>query len=629
MTSNNSSSNMNYFTNIFSENKVFAIIKVRNKKKWTKEEDSKLIRLAEKNREKHWKEISKNFLNKNPLQCFSRYKRIKPGIIKGTWTKEEDEHILNLVGICGKSWSKLAKIMKSRNGKQIRDRFINVLDPDVKKGKFTYKEDKKIKELYKRYGPRWATIARNLPNRTPDMIKNRFHSSIKKYLHQKTSVYKNQNKSKTPKDKENYLMKMDLQNNLNSGEYLLHSNSKSFSEKKIGIDISNCSSSIQEINNQTYLFKNSCNRMFYNDIKNTFSSSFFNKETNIFINENENICNPFDKIFSIENFRNNLKSEFNNIENKINNISPIANAEVIIDSERTVSISDYSSRAKEKKIQFSKFKDFEHSRNHSNENFFEFPVEQTHLGFLMFSNPKFEIADKKILIDSNLNKEYCLKNQKNFEINSLKDNTLLTEIKFRDDSDKIFSNCSNLINNQNKNEKYDKFNEEIIHILSENYNVLGHAINDHYNCNINKLTYDKIIKNEQLIEKLKSYSSLEKDFYTQEKIATNAGLIETNLYQNSEFEFNHNKNNFLNSSENSKSTNLVSCQNHSTCSNNFFTLDENEHSSHDNIINTNGNSYNISLMEDNNQMNFINFADSPFRMNSPKYYDFEDFFNNN
>jgi len=162
------------------EDKIFQIIKIKNKKKWTKEEDNLLIKLADKFREKHWKEISKNFVNKNALQCFSRYKRIRPGIIKGSWSKEEDERIYQLVNIYGKSWSKISKILVTRNGKQIRDRFINVLDPEIKKGKFTEEEDNTLIRLFKYYGPRWATIAKHFPNRTADMIKNRYHSSIKK-----------------------------------------------------------------------------------------------------------------------------------------------------------------------------------------------------------------------------------------------------------------------------------------------------------------------------------------------------------------------------------------------------------------------------------------------------------------
>lgn len=163
-------------------NLIFAIKKIKNQKKWTKEEDEQLISLAERFSEKNWKEISKRFVKKNSLQCFSRYKRIRPGIIKGSWKKEEDNKIIELVTKHGKAWSKISKILGTRNGKQIRDRYINVLDPEIKKGKFTEEEDQILIELYKGNGPKWATIAKYYPNRTADMIKNRFHSSIKKRL---------------------------------------------------------------------------------------------------------------------------------------------------------------------------------------------------------------------------------------------------------------------------------------------------------------------------------------------------------------------------------------------------------------------------------------------------------------
>lgn len=161
-------------------NLIFSIKKVKNQKKWTREEDELLIILAQKFNEKHWKEISRRFLKKNSLQCFSRYKRIRPGIIKGSWKKEEDIEIISLVEEHGKSWSKISKIMNTRNGKQIRDRFINVLDPEIKKGKFTDEEDIRLISLFQELGPKWATIAKFYPLRTADMIKNRFHSSIKK-----------------------------------------------------------------------------------------------------------------------------------------------------------------------------------------------------------------------------------------------------------------------------------------------------------------------------------------------------------------------------------------------------------------------------------------------------------------
>lgn len=171
-------------------NLIFNIRKIKNQKKWTREEDVLLIALAEKFNEKHWKEISKRFTKKNSLQCFSRYKRIRPGIIKGSWKKDEDQIIFELVRKYGKSWSKISKILGTRNGKQIRDRYINVLDPEIRKGKFTEEEDHKLIALYKQYGPKWATIGKYYLNRTADMIKNRFHSSIKKKITSDISEFK-------------------------------------------------------------------------------------------------------------------------------------------------------------------------------------------------------------------------------------------------------------------------------------------------------------------------------------------------------------------------------------------------------------------------------------------------------
>ena len=160
--------------------KIFLIRKVLNQKKWTKEEDKQLIELVQSHNEKKWKEISNFFHNKNPLQCFSRYKRIKPGVNKGSWNKEEDDEIMKLIKIHGTNWSLISKIIKTRNNKQIRDRYINILAPNLNKKKFTFEEDMLIIKLYKEFGAKWSRIHTYFKNRTTDMIKNRFHSSIKK-----------------------------------------------------------------------------------------------------------------------------------------------------------------------------------------------------------------------------------------------------------------------------------------------------------------------------------------------------------------------------------------------------------------------------------------------------------------
>ena len=77
--------------------KIFISTKIHKSNHWLKEEDDLLLLLAQKYNEKSWIKVSLFFKNKNPAQCRARYKRIRPGIIKGSWSKEEDNSILQLV----------------------------------------------------------------------------------------------------------------------------------------------------------------------------------------------------------------------------------------------------------------------------------------------------------------------------------------------------------------------------------------------------------------------------------------------------------------------------------------------------------------------------------------------------
>ena len=73
--------------------------------------------------------------------------------------------------------------MTNRTGKQIRDRYLNYLDTNVKKEKFSLEEDKNLRELYLKYGSKWTKISKYIDGRTPEMIKNRFYSFWKSKIH--------------------------------------------------------------------------------------------------------------------------------------------------------------------------------------------------------------------------------------------------------------------------------------------------------------------------------------------------------------------------------------------------------------------------------------------------------------
>jgi myb proto-oncogene protein len=162
------------------------------KNTFTPEEDKLLLDLVSTYQGKNWKVISSFIPNKNYIQCFSRYRRIRPGIKRGAWTKEEDETIIELYNKFGKQWSYIAKHLNGRNGKQVRDRYINILDPNLNKSSFSTEEDNEIMKYYLIYGAKWAKIAKESNmRRSPDMVKNRFYSKLKKQRVNKLNTLNN------------------------------------------------------------------------------------------------------------------------------------------------------------------------------------------------------------------------------------------------------------------------------------------------------------------------------------------------------------------------------------------------------------------------------------------------------
>lgn len=87
-----------------------------------------------------------------------------------------------------RQWGVIAqRLGTGRNGKQVRERYINVLDTCIRRGGWTEEEDEIILKMFHQIGTKWSEISKYLEGRPENMVKNRFHSHIKKrlndYLH--------------------------------------------------------------------------------------------------------------------------------------------------------------------------------------------------------------------------------------------------------------------------------------------------------------------------------------------------------------------------------------------------------------------------------------------------------------
>jgi hypothetical protein len=83
-----------------------------------------------------------------------------------------------------KQWSQIAtqlnlNLTVTRNGKQCRERWVNFLNPEIKKDPFSLTEDILILEKRLSIGNKWSEIIKEMPGRTENNVKNRFNMMYK------------------------------------------------------------------------------------------------------------------------------------------------------------------------------------------------------------------------------------------------------------------------------------------------------------------------------------------------------------------------------------------------------------------------------------------------------------------
>lgn len=96
--------------------------------------------------------------------CTFAAQHVSFGVVKGSWTAEEDKLIAELVAR-GLNWARVAQLVPGRNRKQCRERWCNHLDPVLTKRRWTPEEDSVVIALQRELGNKWARISNQMVGR--------------------------------------------------------------------------------------------------------------------------------------------------------------------------------------------------------------------------------------------------------------------------------------------------------------------------------------------------------------------------------------------------------------------------------------------------------------------------------
>eukprot|EP00826_Nyctotherus_ovalis_P036376 TRINITY_DN3217_c0_g1_i4.p1 TRINITY_DN3217_c0_g1~~TRINITY_DN3217_c0_g1_i4.p1 ORF type:complete len:194 (-),score=33.34 TRINITY_DN3217_c0_g1_i4:589-1170(-) len=126
-------------------------------------------------------------LNSSPSSSSNCVARHKGSSFNRLWKKEEDKVLTEVVEEHGTNWPMVAETFYKRTGttksiKQCRERWKDHINPVITKMQFTEEEAQIIFKAHREHGKKWVSIAKLLPQRSDNQIKNFFYCRLRKVV---------------------------------------------------------------------------------------------------------------------------------------------------------------------------------------------------------------------------------------------------------------------------------------------------------------------------------------------------------------------------------------------------------------------------------------------------------------
>lgn len=141
---------------------------------WTEAEDEMLFMWQQRIGNK-WSEVARHIPGKTGQQCAQRWRhRVNPDIKRDKWSSKEDALLVRLVEMYGNQWALIARNVPGRTDQQCMGRWRRHLDPLIRRERWKTEEDVLLMAAWNRYQNQWAQISKVMCGRTPQQCRTRY-----------------------------------------------------------------------------------------------------------------------------------------------------------------------------------------------------------------------------------------------------------------------------------------------------------------------------------------------------------------------------------------------------------------------------------------------------------------------